>query len=62
MAHSAIDYFTPYEKYFGKPLKMSDMRIIGSQCYVGETKIPSDHKTETRSKIQYLVGYTETGY
>jgi hypothetical protein len=61
-AHSAIDYFTPYEKYFGKPPKMSDMRIIGSQCYVGKTKIPPGHKTETRSKIQYLVGYTDTGY
>ena len=61
-AHSALDYYTPYEKYYGKPPKLSAMRIIGSKCYVGRVKVPEGHKADPKSKIQYLIGYTSTGY
>ena len=60
--HSGIDHYTPYEKYFGKPPKISNLRIIGSKCFVYIPKLPRGKKLEPRSKIQYLVGYTSTGY
>ena len=38
------------------------MRIIGSRCYVYNSNITKGHKVDPRSEIQYLVGYTPTGY
>ena len=38
------------------------MKVIGSKCYVYRTYVPKGKKFEPRSNIQYLVGYTSTGY
>lgn len=62
IAHSGIGYVTPYERYFSKPPKVSNMRIIGSRCYVLLPKVPKGKKVDPKSEIQYLVGYTSTGY
>lgn len=60
--HSSIGFLTPFEKYHGKPPKVAHLRIIGSRVYVYKNKVSRGKKCEPRSNIQYLVGYTSTGY
>lgn len=60
--HSGIDFVTPYELFYNKVPDVSNVRIIGSCCYVYRPKVPKGHKWDRRSEIQYLIGFTSTGY
>lgn len=61
-AHSDIKFETPYAYFYDKKPKTNHMKIIGSRCYVYTVKVPRGRKCDPRSSVQYLVGYTDTGY
>lgn len=60
--HSAIDFITPYEQAFNKKPDLSYIRIFGSRVYVYDDNVALGNKVASRSTIQYLIGYRDTGY
>jgi len=62
LSHSSIGFETPIEKFYSKPPRVDQLRIIGSKTYVYQNKVSRGHKCEPRSEIQYLIAYTPTGY
>ena len=60
--HSALNFLTPFQKAFDKPPHLPYVRSFGSRAYVHTPNIPKGSKTQPRATIQYIVGYTNTGY
>lgn len=60
--HSAIDFITPYEKFYAKMPVMNQIKFFGSRCEALVENISKGQKTLSRSFTGYLIGYTDTGY
>jgi len=62
LPHSSLNFQTPFEMFYKKKPNLRNLRVIGSRCYVYKNKIPKGRKIDPRANIQYLIGYTDTGY
>jgi hypothetical protein len=60
--HSAVNFVTPFEKYFEKIPDISNIWIFGARTIVFNETVPKGKKLEPRCKIMYLTGFTSTGY
>jgi hypothetical protein len=60
--HSAIDFVTPYEMFFGKEPDLSNIRIFGSLVECFDSNIPKGRKFQSRTNTRFLAGFTKTGY
>ena len=60
--HSSLNFKTPYEKFYDKKPDLSSIKLFGSQVHVFQETVPSGRKFAKKSKICYLVGFTNTGY
>ena len=59
--HSAINFVTPFEKFYEKVPDVSEIRIFGSRALVKDENIPKGQKLTPRAKVLYLTGFTKTG-
>lgn len=60
--HSALDFITPFEKFYEKIPDVTNIRIFGARVYALKETIPKGTKFTPRSNTYYLVGFTKTGY
>jgi hypothetical protein len=60
--HSAIDFITPYEKFYAKMPNLEQIKLFGSRCEVFVEDLPKGAKAQSRTETQFLIGYTSTGY
>lgn len=60
--HSSVDLQAPYELFENKSVDAKYLKPLGSRCEVLIHNIPKGQKFTTRSKTEYLIGYTSTGY
>lgn len=60
--HSSLHFITPYEKALNKQPNLANIRIFDSRSYVHDKNIPKGNKTQARANVNYLIGFTDTGY
>jgi hypothetical protein len=59
--HSHLDYYTPFERIWGRKPDLSFLRVIGSKSWVLIPKEDQGHKFLLRAKVCRLLGYISSG-
>lgn len=58
---STLNNMTPYELWYGRKPNLKNLKIFGCLAYVYDEAL-SKNKLQPRSKMCFLIGFTDTGY